>query len=210
MLLYVLDLLGVAVFAVSGALMAARKELDLLGVIVAATVTAIGGGTLRDLLLDRNPIFWIADPTYPAVILAAALLTLLYTRRARVPERALLLADAGGLALFTISGATIAERLGLPAPSVVLMGTLTGCAGGLLRDVLCNEVPLILRRDVYATAEIAGALAYLVALRAGADDLVAALLGMAVVVMLRVAAIYRGLHLPTFPLRDPEDDEERR
>jgi uncharacterized membrane protein YeiH len=207
MILYTLDLLGVAVFAVSGALMAARKELDLLGVVVAATVTAIGGGTLRDLLLDRNPIFWIADPTYPTVILVAALLTLFYTRHARVPERALLLADAGGLALFTVSGATIAEQLGLPAPSVVLMGTLTGCAGGLLRDVLCNEVPLILRRDVYATAAICGAITYLVALRVGAGDLAAVLLGMAVVIVLRVAAIYRGLHLPTFPLRDHPDGD---
>jgi uncharacterized membrane protein YeiH len=124
-----------------------------------------------------------------------------------VPERALLLADAGGLALFTVSGATIAEQLGLPAPSVVLMGTLTGCAGGLLRDVLCNEVPLILRRDVYATAAICGAITYLVALSVGAGDLAAVMLGMAVVVVLRVAAIYRGLHLPTFPLRDHPDGD---
>lgn len=206
MLLYTLDLIGVAVFAVSGALMAARKELDLFGVLVAATVTAIGGGTLRDLLLDRNPIFWIADPAYLAVILAAALLTLLYTRRARVPERALLLADACGLALFTVSGTRIAAQLGLPAVSVVLMGAITGCAGGLMRDVLCNEVPLILRRDVYATAAIAGSSAYLVAQWAGAGGLVAVLLGMAVVIALRVAAIYRGLHLPTFPLRDHPPD----
>ncbi len=208
MILYTLDLLGVAVFAISGALMAARKELDLLGVVVAATVTAIGGGTLRDLLLDRNPIFWIADPTYPTVILVAALLTLLYTRRARVPEGALRLADAGGLALCTVSGAAFAARLGLPAPSVVLMGTLTGCAGGLLRDVLCNEVPLILRRDVYATASIAGAIAYLVVWRAGGGELPAVLVGMVFVIVLRVAAIYRGLHLPTFPLRDHTKDEE--
>jgi uncharacterized membrane protein YeiH len=206
MLLYTLDLLGVAVFAVSGALMAARKELDLFGVLVAATVTAIGGGTLRDLLLDRNPIFWIADPAYLAVILAAALLTLLYTRRARVPERALLLADACGLALFTVSGTRIAAQHGLPAASVVLMGAITGCAGGLMRDVLCNEVPLILRRDVYATAAIAGSSAYLVAQWAGAGGLAAVLLGMAVVIALRIAAIYRGLHLPTFPLRDHPPD----
>jgi len=204
MLLYTLDLLGVAVFAVSGALMAARKELDLFGVLVAATVTAIGGGTLRDLLLDRNPIFWIADPAYLMVILAAALLTLAYTRRARVPERALLLADACGLALFTVSGTRIAAQLGLPAASVVLMGAITGCAGGLMRDVLCNEVPLILRRDVYATAAIAGSGTYLAAQWAG--GLVAVLLGMGVVIALRIAAIYRGLHLPTFPLRDHPPD----
>jgi len=203
MILYTLDLFGVAVFAISGALIAAQKRLDLLGVIVIATVTAIGGGTLRDLLLDRSPIFWIADPTYPLVILGAALATLAWNRFVHVPATALLVADAFGLALFAISGARIAEQQALPALSVVLMGTLTGCAGGLLRDVLCNEVPLILHRDVYATAAIAGIAAYLVALHLGVAAWPAVLLGMAVVMVLRLAAIVWGLHLPTFALKEP-------
>ena len=193
-------------FAVSGALMAARKQLDLLGVVAIATVTAIGGGTLRDLLLDRNPIFWIADATYPLVIVVATVLTLAWNRHARVPARSLRVADAFGLALFAISGAAIALQRGLPLTSVVVMGTLTGCAGGVLRDVICNEVPLILRREIYATAAIAGILVYVGVDALGIGGWPAVLAGMAVVMALRIAALWRGLHLPTFALREPPDD----
>ena len=111
-LLRVLDLIGVAVFAISGALAAGRKGLDLIGVVVLALVTAIGGGTIRDVLLDRHPIFWLADPAYPLVITAAALATVVYARTWRPPESALLVADALGLALFSVAGAQIAERAG--------------------------------------------------------------------------------------------------
>jgi uncharacterized membrane protein YeiH len=141
MILYLLELIGVAVFAVSGALAAGRKRLDLLGVLLIATVTAIGGGTLRDLLLNRHPVFWIKDPTYLPVILAAAALTVVSSRFRPPPRTSLLIADAFGLALFTISGAQIAEARGLPAIIVVVMGAITGTAGGVLRDVLCGEIP---------------------------------------------------------------------
>ena len=159
-ILHAIELLGVAVFAVSGALAAGRRSLDLLGVVVIATVTATGGGTLRDLLLDRSPVFWIADTTYLYVSIAAALLTVVYARYRHPPERFILIADALGLALFSISGAQIAENAGYGGIVVVIMGTLTGAAGGMLRDVLCAEVPLILRRSrIYATAAIAGVVA---------------------------------------------------
>src|SRR5262249_21200175 len=154
--LYVFDLAGVAVFAISGVLAAGRKQLDWVGVLVIATLTAIGGGTVRDVLLDRHPIFWIADPTYLFVICGATIATLAYVRVRPPPGNALLFADALGLALFAVSGAQIAEAQGLAPLIVVLMGTITGVAGGVLRDVLCAEIPLILRRDVYATAAVAG------------------------------------------------------
>lgn len=198
--MYVLDLLGVAVFAVSGVLAAGRKSLDLFGVLVIATLTAIGGGTIRDLLLDRHPIFWISQPTYLVVISVAAALTIIYVRVRRPPGDALLYADALGLALFTIAGAQIAEAAGLSPIIVVLMATITGVAGGVLRDVLCAEIPLILRRDIYATAAIVGASAYLLAEKLGAPRPWASGLGMAAVAILRVVAIVRGLALPTFRL----------
>ncbi len=201
-MLYVLDLAGVAVFAVSGALAAGRKSLDWLGVLVIATLTAIGGGTVRDLLLDRHPIFWIAQPTYLVVIAVAALLTLLYVRTRPTPGNALAFADALGLALFTIMGAQIAQGAGLAPIIVVLMATITGVAGGMLRDVLCAEIPLILRRDIYATAAIAGASLYLVLEALGVPRPWASGLGMTTVVALRVLAIRRGVGLPTFTLRD--------
>jgi uncharacterized membrane protein YeiH len=198
MILYALSLIGVAVFAASGALAAGRKRFDWIGVSVIAVVTAIGGGTLRDLLLDRHPIFWIADTTYLWVVLAAAVATLLYVRRRRPPHGSLLVADALGLALFTISGAQVAESQGLPGLIVVTMGAITGAAGGVLRDVLCNEVPLLFGPSdtLYATAAIAGASAYLGLQAAGVERTLAALLGMGVVAGLRLAAIAWQLRLP--------------
>jgi uncharacterized membrane protein YeiH len=200
--LYVFDLAGVAVFAVSGVLAAGRKQLDWVGVLVIATLTAIGGGTIRDVLLDRQPIFWIADPTYLLVICAATIATLLYVRVRPPPGNALLFADALGLALFAISGAQIAEARDLAPIIVVLMGTITGVAGGALRDVLCGEIPLILRRDVYATAAVAGASVYWVGQTVGMPRPWAAGAGMLVIVALRFAAIQWGLHLPTLRLPD--------
>ena len=203
MILYLLDLLGVAVFAVSGALAAGRKRLDLLGVVVVAIATAIGGGTIRDVLLDRHPIFWIDQPSYLVVTIGAALFTIVFVRFRRPPRNSLQIADALGLALFSVSGAQIAERAALPAVIVVLMGTITGVAGGVVRDVLSAEIPLILRRgNLYASAAIAGATAYLLLERAGVARQPAALLGMATVASLRIAAIVWGLRLPVFHLPD--------
>ena len=201
-ILYLLDLIGVAVFAVSGALAAGRKSMDLFGVVIIAVVTAIGGGTVRDVLLDRSPIFWIDNTTYLLVIIAAAAFTTVYTRYRKPPLKALLIADAFGLALFTVSGAQIAEQAGLPWLSVILMGAITGAAGGVIRDVLCAEIPLILRRDIYATAAIAGGSMYVLLQTLGGTDLAATLLGMATVVALRFSAILWGLQLPIFRLRD--------
>lgn len=205
MILPILDYVGVMVFAVSGVLAAGRKSLDLIGVVVVATATAIGGGTLRDLLIDRHPVFWIDQPIYLWVILAAALLTVAYTRRFRPPDRSLAYADACGLALFAISGAQIAEQQGLPAATVVLMGTMTGVAGGVLRDVLTAEIPLIFRGGrFYATAAIAGVVSYLL-LQIVIDRTVAALLGMALIAALRIAAVHWSLEVPVYRLA--RDDE---
>jgi uncharacterized membrane protein YeiH len=200
LLLYLLDLFGVAAFAVSGALVAGRKSLDLFGVYVVAAVTAIGGGTLRDLLLDRRPIFWIDDPVYLVVIIATTTLVLIYVRVAAPPFNTILVADAFGLAFFTVLGAEIATRAGVPAMIVVLMATMTGVAGGAIRDVLCGEIPLILRRHIYATASIAGATADVLLMRAGVGAVPAAIVAMLLVFGLRLGAIFRGFHLPRFRL----------
>jgi uncharacterized membrane protein YeiH len=206
---YYLDLLGVFVFAISGALAAGRKSLDLLGVVVIAVVTAVGGGTVRDLLLDRHPIFWIADPAYIVVITVAALATVAWTRRFRPPHNTLVIADALGLALFSVAGAQVAQDAGLSAPLVVMMGAVTGSAGGMVRDVLTNEIPLILRpeMDLYVTAAMAGIGLYLVMEAAGAPRELAALTGMAAIALLRFAAIHRGLRLPVFSLPPDVRDE---
>ena len=201
MLLHLIDLIGVAVFAVSGALAAGRKRLDLLGVVVIATVTAIGGGTTRDLLLDRNPVFWVTSPSYLIVITIAALSTVAYVRWRPPPEDALAVADALGLAFFVISGAGIARQLDLPAITVVVMGVLTGVAGGVIRDTLTTEIPMILQRgELYATAAITGVVVFLVLIEVGAPAPVPSLAGMTTIVALRLAAILWGLRLPVFSL----------
>ena len=184
-------------FAISGVLAAGRKGLDVLGVSVVAIVTAIGGGTLRDLLLDRHPVFWIADPTYLWVILGASAVTLAYLRFWLASQRALLIADALGLAFFTIGGVQIAVQAGHRAVIAVLMGTITGVAGGMLRDILTGEIPLILRPGrLYATAAIAGAIVFVLLGKTSLRPEAAALAGMAVTASLRLAAIAYGLKLP--------------
>ncbi len=203
---YVLALLGAAVSAASGALAAGRKGFDWIGVAVLAVATALGGGTIRDVLLDRHPVFWIANPVQLGVALGAAALTLLYVRYRRPPWSALLVADALGLAFFAINGAGIAEARGMPGLVVVVMGVLTGTAGGVVRDVLSAEVPLLFRRTetLYATAAIAGIVGYLGLQALGVDRSVAALIGMGVVAGLRLAAIFWRLRLPAFQL--PADE----
>jgi uncharacterized membrane protein YeiH len=197
-LLYYLDLAGVAVFAVSGVLAARDRDLDLLGVIVVAAITAIGGGTLRDLLLDRHPIFWVTDAWYLIVIIASAMLTVAYIRIWPPPGITLLVADAFGLGLFALSGAQFAEAAQCPPLIVVLMGTMTGVTGGILRDVITAKVPLILRREIYATAAIAGVAAYLAMHALGIQRAEAFVGGMIVVVVLRLIALRWSLHLPVF------------
>ena len=174
-----------------------------------ATVTAVGGGTLRDVLLDRHPVFWIADPGYLYVTLGSALLTLAYTRWFPPPDRALAVADALGLALFTVSGARIAEAAGMANVVVVLMATITGVAGGVVRDVLTNEIPMILRRGrIYATAAIAGATAYLV-LQGPIGTTAAGIAAMLIIAGLRLAAIVWPLQLPVYPVPEEEARPKR-
>lgn len=164
-------------------------------------VTGIGGGTLRDLLLGRTPVFWVRNPVYLWVILGAAAFTVLFVRFRTPPLHALEVADAFGLALFCVSGAQIAQGFTSRGIIVVLMGTLTGCAGGAVRDVLCAEIPMVLRnRQLYATAAIAGASAFYLCDRFGLAAPLPAILGMTLAVALRFGSIYGGLRLPSFKL----------
>jgi len=201
-----IELLGVAVFAISGALAGGRKRLDLFGVTVIATVTSIGGGTLRDLLLDRHPVFWIADPSYLWAAFAGTAATVAYTRLwVAATRKALLVADALGLALFSIGGTQIALQAGQSPLIAVLMGMTTGVAGGMLRDLLTGEIPLILRPGrLYATAAIAGPIVFLLLRPVAA--VAAPWVGMVIVAGLRLLAIRYELTLPVITV--PSDTAE--
>jgi uncharacterized membrane protein YeiH len=201
-ILYVLDLFGTAVFAVSGALAAGRRRMDLFGALVIAAVTAVGGGTVRDLLLDRHPVFWMEDLRYLAVIAGAGGLTFAYTSVFRPPRQSLEVADAFGLAVFAVVGARVTLDVGAPPVIVVLMSATTATVGGMVRDVLCDETPLILRKEIYATAALAGGALYL-GLRALALE-EAVMMGVPIVTVaaLRLAALQWEVHLPSFQVSE--------
>jgi len=199
-LLRIIDLGGTAVFAVTGALVAGRKSMDLFGVIVLGVITGIGGGTLRDLLLGHTPVFWVEQPVYVLVAVVAAVLTVAMVRFWTANQILLLLLDACGLAFFCVLGAVKAKQAGSGHVIVVLMGIMTGTFGGLLRDLLADEIPLILRHDLYAGCALVGAGIFDLLFLAGTPIPVAVWGGIASALVLRLAAIRWHLGLPVFSL----------
>lgn len=199
-LMYGLSLSAAAMMAAAGVLEAGRKRFDLFGMVVVALAAALGGGSLRDLLLDR-PVFWVADQTYLIASLIAALLTFFLARIFALPARLFLIPDAAGLALFTISGTKAALVWGAPWLVASFMGVITGVVGGILRDVLCNEEPLVFQGTLYATAAWTGALVFLGLGVWGIDPGLAAVAGGVLIFLLRVAAIRWEIALPRFTAR---------
>lgn len=199
-LVYVIGMSAVAVSAITGVLEAGRKPIDLFGVVLVALTSALGGGTMRDLLLER-PVFWVADQTYLVAAVAAGVATFVLVRLARLPANLFLVPDALGLALFTVIGTQVAMTYGAPWFVAGFLGVVTGVFGGVLRDILCNEVPLVFSGELYATASWAGAMVFIALLRAGVAGSIAALLAMTAIFLTRIAAIYWHLTLPSFAAR---------
>ena len=199
-LLYWVGMAAVAVSAVTGVLEAGRKPIDLFGVVLVALTAALGGGTIRDLLLDRQ-VFWLADQAYLFAALLAGLASFAVVRVVRLPPNLFLVPDAIGLALFTVIGTGIALAAGVPWLPATFLGVVTGVFGGVLRDMLCNEVPLVFAGELYGTAAWLGALGFVALLRVGAGPALAAFLAMAVIIGVRLAAIAWRITLPTFVAR---------
>jgi uncharacterized membrane protein YeiH len=207
-LLFYLDIFGVIVFALSGALMAGRYQLDPFGVVVLASVTAVGGGTIRDVIL-QTPVFWVEKPYYLYVILATAILTIVLIRQPkRIPKRFLLIADALGLALFAVLGTQKALYLGAPIPVAVVLGTITGIAGGMIRDVLCNVIPMILREEIYALAAMLGGSLFILLRGLNWSDTQAMTVSISAALTLRLAAIYWHVSLPAFHIVEKPKKEK--
>jgi uncharacterized membrane protein YeiH len=200
-----LTYMAVVSSAVSGALEARRRHMDVVGAVSAAFVTAFGGGTLRDLLLGRTPIFWLLDPWLTVATFATALLSFYSVRR--VSDRLLLVADALGLGLFSTLGATYALDMKLSMLVAVLMGVVTGVFGGVLRDTICNRVPAVFRRntELYATCSFVGVWVFVGLMRLTHNDTLASWIGTAVVVLLRLISVRFRLRLP-----EPRAAEEQR
>jgi uncharacterized membrane protein YeiH len=188
---------AVAVMAAAAVLEAGKRHFDLFGMMVIAMTAALGGGTLRDLLLDRT-VFWVADQTYLFVAMGAGLLTFFLARRIDLPNRLFLIPDAIGLALFTVAGCKVALLLETPWLVASFMGVITGVMGGVLRDVLCNEEPLVFQGPLYATAAWCGALLLIGLLQLQVDTTLAALIAGSTIFLLRMAALYWDLGLPKY------------
>ena len=196
-LAYIITMSAVGVSAITGVLEAGRKPIDLFGVVLVALTSALGGGTIRDLLLER-PVFWVADQSYLVAAVAAGVATFVLVRLARLPLNLFLVPDALGLALFTVVGTQVALDSGAPWFVATFLGVVTGVFGGVLRDILCNEVPLVFAGELYATASWAGALVYIGLLRGGVTGMLASLLALAAIFLTRLAAIHWHLTLPSF------------
>lgn len=202
-LLELLDYASVFIFALSGALVASRAQLDIVGFAFVASLTAVGGGTLRDVLLDRNPVFWIAEPGFIGVAATAAVLVFFTAHLLESRLRALTWLDACALAVAVPAGTGVALALGHQPAVVLLMGVATGCLGGLLRDVVCNEVPLVLKQgELYLSAAFAGAGAAIIAAEMLPQG-VALTICAAVTFTLRAGSLVLGWRLPSYRSRPP-------
>ncbi|AVW92269.1 trimeric intracellular cation channel family protein [Celeribacter baekdonensis] len=199
-----LDYTSVIVFAISGALAASRAQLDIVGFSFVACLTAVGGGTIRDVLLNRDAVFWIADPTY--ILIATLIATVVFFTAHLFESRlkALMWADAIALGVAVAAGAGVALKLGQPPVIIALMGVATGCFGGLMRDVVCNEVPLILTQgELYASAALAGAIAMITASYLDFTPIYSYISCAVLTFGLRAGSLMFGWSLPVYKSRPP-------
>lgn len=202
--IHILDLVGTAVFAVTGALAAGRKKMDIFGVVVLGCVTALGGGTLRDMILGAYPIFWISNTGYLWIATIAAIGTFMTARYWRLPTTLLIYGDAVGLAVFTVIG----FQKGLQATHEfsigIVMGVTTGVVGGIIRDLLSGEIPLILRREIYASASLSGGLLLAFLSPLGLPSPFIIFVAASIILILRLAALHWNLALPLLWLKEDQ------
>lgn len=196
--IHALYLVAIIVEAMTAAIAAGRREMDWLGVCVLGSVTALGGGSVRDVLLDNHPLSWVERPYLLGVTCGAALATVALARLMPRLRHLFLILDAIGLAVFTVIGCRIAANLDLPISVVVASGVITGCAGGVLRDMLCAEVPLLFRAELYATVSVVAGIAYVGTIYVGLGESFALLAALVIGLALRLTAIRFRWSLPKF------------
>lgn len=200
--LQIIDILGTFSFAVSGAFFAMEKKLDPFGVLIIAFVTAIGGGTLRDVMIGNLPVGWLRDPTATTVIFVTAIGTMFYGQWLKKITTTLFLFDALGLGLFTIIGIEKAMQLHFSVGVCIALGTITASFGGVIRDVLLNNVPLVFRKEIYALASIIGGLFYFLLTRSSLDNDVAKIICILLIFTIRLLAVKYKWSLPAFYVKN--------
>lgn len=196
--LHILYLIAITAEAMTAALAAGRRRMDWVGVCLLGCVTALGGGSARDLLLGRYPLVWVEHPSYLLVTAGAALATIAVARLMRRLRTLFFVLDAIGLVVFTVIGCNVALAQDLPIVVVIVAGMITGCVGGVLRDVLCNDVPLLFRRELYASVSIVTGALYLAGLGAGLPHAPVMIAAMALGLAMRLLALRFDWHMPKF------------
>ena len=191
----ILEILGTAAFTISGIYSAIMKRLDLLGVVIIAFVTAIGGGTIRDVLIGYTPVSWMRDLTAPITVLVTIILTLFLRKKVKSYKVTLFLFDAIGLGLFSVIGLQKGLAAGLHPGVCVALGTITGCFGGVCRDILLTQIPVLFRKEIYATACIIGGIVYFLLLPYTGKS-IAELTTVVLICAIRIIGFRRNWHLP--------------
>ena len=192
---FIIEVLGTAAFTISGIYSALQKRLDLLGVLIIGFVTAIGGGTIRDVLIGHTPVSWMQNLTAPITVLVTAAFTLFWKRRVKSYKVTLFLFDAIGLGLFTVIGLQKGIQMNLNPGICIALGTITGCFGGVCRDILLAQIPVLFRKEIYATACIAGGVVYF-ALLSFTDKAIAEIVTVLLICSIRIIGYRRNWHLP--------------
>ena len=194
---YILDILGTIAFAISGVLIAINKKMDLFGILIIAFVTAVGGGTLRDVLIGQTPVSWMQDITYTYVILLSSVLAIVFRSYINYLRTSLFLFDTIGIGLYTLVGIEKGVHAGLHPIICIALGTMTASFGGVLRDILCNEIPVIFRKEIYATACILGGMTYFLLRKLPIDSNLVFVVSGIVVITVRLLAVKFKIGLPT-------------
>ncbi len=191
-----IDILGTIAFAISGVLVSMEKKLDLFGVYIIAFVTAVGGGTLRDVLIGNTPVGWMRGSIYIFVILGTVIFAIIFANQLKYLRKTLFLFDTVGIGLFTMVGIEKGLLAGLQPIMCVALGTITACFGGVIRDILCNEIPVIFRKEIYATACIFGGMVYFGLRELPMDTQFAYVAAIVVIIAIRLFAVKFGIALP--------------
>lgn len=192
-----IDILGTIAFAISGALIAMRKHMDLFGVLIIAFVTAAGGGTLRDVMIGIEPVSWMRNMTFVYIVIGSATFAVIFRKQISYLLKSLFLFDTIGIALYTVVGIETGLVAGLHPVVCIAMGTMTACFGGVLRDILCNEIPVIFRKEIYATACILGGFTYFLLLQFFNDKNILFVIAGLVVIIVRLVAVIFKVSLPS-------------
>lgn len=193
----IVDILGTISFAISGVLTAIKKKMDVFGILIIAAVTSVGGGTIRDLLIGKTPVTWMLNSTFTYVIIVTTIFAIIFRKWLKYLRTSLFLFDTIGIAMYTIAGVEIGLKINLNPFICVALGTITACFGGVIRDILCTEIPIIFRKEIYASACIAGGVMYVLLSHSALGPSMVAVLAGSTIIIIRTLAVKFSLSLPS-------------